>query len=180
MSMISIQQTSKSDLDQILHVEKQAFDLDEIVDLTRDLLVDPTSQPTISLLAFEDDLPVGHILFSKATLEPSIDLSMSILGPLAVIPEKQKQGIGGKLIEQGIELSIEQGFDLVFVLGHPEYYPRFNFKPAIPLGFHPTYEVPKHQSDAWMVRQLSDKRIEGIQGRVICAKTFDDPKHWRE
>ena len=49
---------------------------------------------------------------------------------LAIVPDAQKQGIGGKLIEQGLEFLSKSRVDLVFVLGHPEFYPRYGFKPA--------------------------------------------------
>ena len=119
-------------------------------------------------------------MFSRATLEPNASLSISILGPLAVMPDVQKQGIGGKLIQKGLEILSTSGVDLVFVLGHPTYYPRFGFKPAGELGFEPSYPIPEKNADAWMVQELRPGVIGSFSGRVICADSLDDPKYWRE
>jgi predicted N-acetyltransferase YhbS len=57
-------------------------------------------KPVVSLLAFQDDRAVGHILFTRARLEPDAPLSCAILAPLAVTPGFQEQGIGGRQAEQ--------------------------------------------------------------------------------
>ena len=59
----------------------------------------------------------------------------------------------------------------VIVLGHAEYYPRFGFVPAAPLGIEAPWHVP---AEAWMVRPLSDGALEGIRGSVRYAAAFDD------
>ncbi|GFZ93993.1 GNAT family N-acetyltransferase [Okeania sp. KiyG1] len=141
---------------------------------------DDSAKPVISLLAFQEDRAVGHIMFSRVTLEPNVPLSISILGPLAVMPDVQKQGIGSKLIQKGLEILSTSGVDLVFVLGHPTYYPRFGFKPAGELGFEPTYPILEKNADAWMVQELRPGIIGSFSGRIICADSLDDPRHWQE
>ncbi|MCL5876867.1 MAG: GNAT family N-acetyltransferase [Candidatus Bathyarchaeota archaeon] len=75
--------------------------------MTRDLLVDPSAKPLLSLLAFIDGQPVGHILFSKATIVGAPNIKASFLAPLAVIPKFQKQEVGGSLIKKGLELQTQ-------------------------------------------------------------------------
>jgi putative acetyltransferase len=175
-----IRKTMETDLEDALVVERAAFGSDEEAALVRDLMGDNSAGPTVSLLAFIDGRAVGHILFTRAHLEPVAPLSLYILAPLAVIPEFQNQGIGGALIEKGIQILSEADVDLVFVLGHPAYYPRFGFKPAGVLGFAATYPIPEKNADAWMVQALKSEILEQYSGTVVCADTMHKPKYWRE
>ncbi len=175
-----IRQTEKSDLEDILFVERTAFGSEEEAKLVLDLLEDSSAEPIVSLLAFQADQPIGHILFTNARLEPEQSVAASILAPLAVLPEFQNQGIGGKLIERGIIILERMGINLVFVLGHPPYYPKFGFEPAIPLGLDASYPVPEKNHDAWMVRSLSPESKENCSGKVICADMLMKPEYWRE
>ena len=136
-------------------MERAAFGSGEEADLVRNLLNDPSAVPRLSMLAFHKQRAVGHILFTRAYLVPEIDLSVSILAPLAVIPEYQKQGIGGSLFREGLAILEKEGVDLVFVLGHPSYYPLHGFKPAVSAGFEPPYYIPPEFTDAWMVQALT-------------------------
>ncbi|MCD4804753.1 MAG: N-acetyltransferase [Desulfobacterales bacterium] len=163
-----------------MFVQRAAFGSDEEANLVRDLLGDDSAKPIVSLLAFQGNRAVGHILFTKARLESKALLSISILAPLAVVPDAQKQGIGGELIEYGLQVLLESGVDLVFVLGHPKYYPRYGFKPAGNLGFDAPYPIPDKNADAWMVRVLRPEVIDTFSGKVICADKMNNPKYWRE
>lgn len=96
------------------------------------------------------------------------------------MPDTQKQGIGGKLIERGLQILSESGVDLVFVLEHPECYPRFGFEPAEKLGLDATYTIPKKNADAWMIKALSTDAIETSSGKVICADTMNKREYWCE
>ncbi len=175
-----IREATDSDLEDVLFVECAAFGSDEEANLVQDLLGDASAKPVVSLLAFKENQAVGHILFTRVSLEIESQLSMSILAPLAVVPEAQKQDVGGELIKHGLQVLSKSGIDLVFVLGHPEYYPRHGFKPAGKLGFEAPYPIPDKDSDAWMVQALSPGAIGSIKGKVICADKLNDPKYWRE
>ena len=175
-----IRETLDSDLIDVLSVERAAFGSDEEANLVRDLLGDQSAQPILSLLAFQDDRPVGHILFTKAHLEPKAPLSISLLAPLAVIPEFQRRGIGGKLIEYGLQALSTSGVDLVFVLGHPQYYPRHGFNPAGQQGFDAPFPIPEKDADAWMVKALRPGKIDSFSGTVVCADMLNKPEYWHE
>lgn len=111
----------ESDLESVLMVERAAFGSAEIPDLVRDLLSDPSAKPFLSLLAFQNKQPMGHLLFTRARLESPVTTTIFLLAPLAVIPEAQSQGIGTRLMVHGLEVLSKSGTDLVFVLGHPTY-----------------------------------------------------------
>jgi putative acetyltransferase len=121
-------------------------------------------------------------LFTKISLAGERgNTSAAILAPLAVLPDFQNQGIGGRLIDKGLKLLSESGVELVFVLGHPEYYPKHGFKqPAGALGFEAPYPIPDEHADAWMVQELRPNVIGNVSGKVVCANALQKPEHWRE
>lgn len=179
--MLHIEEASVSHLEDVLKVERAAFGYDKEAELVRALLDDPTALPRLSLLAFEGERAVGHVLFTSARLDEAPgEASVALLAPLAVIPDFQNQGIGGKLIERGVQMLTESGVDLVFVLGHPGYYPRYGFEPAGRLGFAAPYPIPDEHAGAWMVQALRPGVIGSVQGTLVCAEALNKPEHWRE
>jgi putative acetyltransferase len=174
-----IDEASHADLEDVLSVERLAFGEDDVAELVRELVDDPSAQPLLSLLAWDGLCPVGHIMFTPARIEGAArDVAVSILAPLAVVPGAQRGGVGGRLIEEGLRRLAESGAELVFVLGHPEYYPRFGFQPAIPLGLSAPY--PVCPEEAWMVMELRSGVIGSVRGTVLCAHAMSRPEHWRE
>ena len=153
---------------------------DAEAELVRALLADPSAQPTLSLLALRGERALGHILFSRARLEPDRHCSIALLAPLAVVPSAQGRGIGGRLIAAGLASLAASGVELVFVLGHPGYYPRHGFRPAGALGFAAPYPIPPEHGDAWMVLALRPGMIGRCRGKLICARALDRPEYWRE
>jgi len=153
----------------------------EIADLIDDLIEDPSAYPLLSLVATADNNLVGHILFTNTQIKQSQRMvSSAILAPLCVHPKYQLQGIGGKLIEEGLKHLKATGVELVFVLGYPSYYPKYGFSPAGIKGFDAPYPISAENSDAWMVQELHPGVIGHTSGQVICANALNDPKHWRE
>jgi putative acetyltransferase len=175
-----IRETTHLDLNDILFVEREAFQKQTEADLTRELLVDPTAKSLLSLLAYVENQPAGHILFTKATFSTVPNVNVSLLAPLAVVPKFQRQGIGGALIKKGLEFLSKQGVDLVFVAGHPTYYPRYGFTPAGNLGFEAPYPIPEKDADAWMVQALRPNIIGLVTGKVCCNDALNKPEYWRE
>jgi len=152
-----------------------------IVDLITDLLADPSAQPLLALVATTNDNVVGQILFTNARIKHSQRTVPSvILAPLSVYPEYQNQGIGGRLIKEGLKQLKAAGVELVFVLGHPGYYLRYGFSAAGIKGLEAPYPIPPAISGAWMVQELHPGVIEHVSGKVLCADALNDPKHWRE
>ncbi len=181
--LLIIREAVKADLKELLNVEEQAFGQDEgpeIVKLINGLLSDPTARPLLSLIALRDKKIIGHVLFTSALLASDSELNIQLLAPLAVIPEEQNRGTGGRLIEKGLQMLTQKGVKLVFVLGHPSYYPRFGFKEAGILGFEAPYPIPDEVAAAWMVRELSPGLVGKLTGKVLCADAMNRPEYWRE
>jgi putative acetyltransferase len=176
-----IRETGDADLNEILLVEGAAFDSGKEVELTRDLLADPTAKPFLSLMAFIDDQPAGHILFTAARLVNSPrEVAVSFLAPLAVVPKFQRRGVGGSLIKNGLERLVRSGMDLVFVVGHPGYYPRYGFTQAGKLGFESPFPMSVEHADAWMVYALRPDLLGSVTGKVVCCDTLNKPELWQQ
>jgi putative acetyltransferase len=115
---------------------------------------------------------VGHILFSRMWIESSGEssgrsIAAAALAPMAVLPEHQRQGIGGRLIRQGLDLLCRQGERIVIVVGHPDYYPRFGFSSAKASSLESPF--PPH---AFMAMELSPGALDGIRGKVRYPAAF--------
>lgn len=165
----------------LLHAAFGAEQGPEIAALVSELLDDPTARPLLSLAAIQDDRLVGYILFTHTRIAGAErDAAASILAPMAVHPDDQSRGIGGRLIEAGLQQLKADGLELVFVLGHPGYYPRYGFDPAGERGFEAPHPIPREHATAWMVQELQPGVIGTVSGRVVCADTLNDPKHWHE
>jgi putative acetyltransferase len=177
---VYIRETNDADLNDILFVEREAFNSNKEADLTRALLADPSAKPLLSLMAYVEDQPAGHILFTNAHLSINPKVAVSFLAPLAVITEFQQQGIGGALIRKGLALLSRANVDLVFVVGHPDYYPQHGFTPASNLGFETPHPMLEEHADAWMVKALRSDVIGSVSGKVICCDTLNKLELWRE
>ena len=181
---MKIRKSSALDGTEIEKIHIKAFGKEkgsEIADLVNGLFNDKTATPLLSLVAVEGGQLIGHILFTKATLTQTTDpVPAQILAPLAVFPGTQRKGVGGQLIEEGLIRLKETGVQLVFVLGHPEYYPRYGFIPAGDIGFEAPYPIPEEHAGAWMVQELSAGVIGRVIGKVRCSDVLDQPEHWRE
>lgn len=84
------------------------------------------------------------------------------------------------LIKAGIEKLQEKGSNLVFLLGHKEYYPKYGFIPdANHLGYPAPYPILEEYSDYWMVQPISPKGFEIGKGKIKCSEELNKPEHWR-
>jgi len=154
---------------------------EEIVQLLIQLQQDETAHPLLSLVATENDQILGHILFTVAQIVPmTASIRAMLLAPLAVHPAWQNRGIGGMLIKTGLTLLSQQGVDVVFVLGHPNYYQKHGFMPAEENGFTAPHPILPENAGAWMVQPLRTGLIGQVRGEVQCAEAISDPKYWQE
>jgi predicted N-acetyltransferase YhbS len=152
-----------------------------IADLVDALNVDPSARPLLSLVAEQDRKIAGHILFSAAKIEGTAPTDQAaILAPLGVDSAFQRRGVGGLLIQDGLRRLNDSGTGLVFVLGHPDYYPRHGFAPAGAQGLEAPYRILPKNAGAWMVQALRPGIIGRVAGVVRCAKALDQEVYWVE
>lgn len=128
-----------------------------------------TAQPFISLVAIEENELLGHIVFSPVTLFDDPSVKLMGLAPMAVTPTHQCQGIGSALVEAGLQRCRLNGSLAVVVLGHPEYYPRFGFEPAVDRGLCSEYDVP---ADTFLILELEPGGLKGNTGMVQYHPVF--------
>lgn len=181
---MEIRKSTESDKTEIGNVHIKAFGEKKgpvIADLVKGLMNDNTAIPLLSLVAVEDNKIIGHILFTKAKVtETTESVSVQILAPLAILPDAQRKGIGSQLIKEGLCQLKKSGVELVFVLGHPDYYPRSGFIPAGALGYEAPYPIPAEYAGAWMVQELGSGVIGRVTGKIQCSEVLHQPEHWRE
>lgn len=164
---LTIRPETDADREAIWNVHRAAFDGDaeaNLVDALRS-----GGYVEVSLAAEIDGKIVGHILFSRiAIVSENGSVDALSLAPMAVTPGRQRQGIGGRLVEAGLEACRERGHEIVLVLGHPEFYPRFGFSAELarPLS------SPFGGGEAWMALELSLGALTGVQGRVEFSPPF--------
>lgn len=156
-------------------VVRTAFGGDEEYELIEALRDDPAWVDALSLGAFVDGELAGHVLLTRAAVA---EVAAALLAPLAVAPESQGCGVGGVLVRAGLAAARDEGFEIALVLGHPSYYPRFGFEPALPHGIEPPY--PIDPPEAWMVTELAPGALARARGPVAVAAAFDSPELWRE
>jgi putative acetyltransferase len=121
-----------------------------------------------SLVAELEARVIGHILFTRMSIEtPAGSIPAVALAPLAVLPEYQRQGIGGRLIQHGLERLRQQGERIVIVLGHPDYYPRFGF-----FCEKARFLESPFPPEAFMAMELIPGALAGIRGTVRYPAAF--------
>ena len=133
-----------------------------------------TCPEAISLVAVEDDAVVGHILFTPVTIERADGPSRVGMGlaPMAVASAKQRQGIGSRLVKQGLAELRARACPFVVVVGHPEYYPRFGFERASSRGIESQW--PGIPDDAFMILVLDDVTMRDVRGVARYRSEFSD------
>ena len=127
----------------------------------------------VSLVADDDEGVTGHILFTPVVIDSNGRRVIGMgLAPMAVLPDRQRQGIGSQLVTRGLDLLRERGCPFVVVVGHPEYYPRFGFERASLHGLSSQWEgIP---DDAFMVLILDPQAMAGVTGIAFYREEFNE------
>lgn len=105
---MNVRKSNPKEVDEILQIHRLAFKEDDEAILVEKLLSDPSAQPILSLIAEIEGEPAGHILFTTVKITGREDVKVSILAPLAVIPQHQGKGVGGELVKEGLSSSKNQ------------------------------------------------------------------------
>jgi len=158
------------DIEPIRRVLLDAFETDVEADLVDRLRT--SGALTVSLVAVDGKEVVGHIAFSPVIIESDEGADDGLgLGPMAVVPERQREGIGSRLVEAGLEAVKDVGYDIVVVLGYPAFYTRFGFVPSVEHGIRCEYDAPE---GAFMVAELRPGALYGVSGMAKYRPEFDE------
>ncbi|MFI1461314.1 bifunctional class I SAM-dependent methyltransferase/N-acetyltransferase [Nocardia carnea] len=145
---------TRSDIPAVRAVELAAFPTAEEADIVDALRADPEAwiDGLSMLTTTATGEVVGHALLTRCRVGEEAALA---LAPCAVRPEYQRTGAGSAAIHAALDSAAAMGENLVVVLGHPEYYPRFGFTPASRFGIHAPFDAP---DEAMMALALDTTR----------------------
>ena len=166
-SNIKIRPEKAEDIPDIRKVEEAAFGRAteaDLVDLCR-----TRGKASLSLVAVEADRILGHILFTPVTLDPPHPGWKGLgIGPVAVLPEFQRTGIGSRLMTIGLEICRQHGFDFIVLLGNPAFYCHFGFIPGREFGLSSDYG----DGDEFQARELAPGVLRGAKAMVNYVPEF--------
>ena len=163
---VQVRVEQPQDLEGIREVNRLAFrqeDEARLVDALR-----AGGYVKLSLVAVEGERVVRHILFSDLPILTSQGtLSSLALAPMAVLPARQRQGIGSRLVREGLRACTEAGHRIVVVLGHPDYYPRFGFSARLAERLQAPFS-----GAAFMALELVPGELANVTGEVRYPPPF--------
>lgn len=168
--MLTIRPEIPEDRPLIHYVNQEAFGRNQEADLVDKLR--KRGVLTVSLIAVQETAIVGHIAFSPVEIaSEKSSFGALTLAPMAVLPSHQNEGIGSQLVIAGLQECLRLGHEIIVVVGHPNYYPRFGFVPANSKGIECEFEVP---DEAWMIKELKEGALAGRQGKVKFQPEFKE------
>lgn len=168
--MTTVRPEKPEDAPGVRHINRVAFDQPAEADLVDRLR--STCAESLSLVA-EDDTLVGHILFTPVVVQGARRRVVGMgLAPMAVLPDRQRQGIGSQLVTGGLEILRGRGCPFLVVVGHPEYYPRFGFEPASRHGLASQWDGIR--DEAFMVLILDAPAMAGLSGVARYRDEFNE------
>lgn len=159
-----------ADLDTITEIYRLAYGREDEGNFINAIRKTKSYEKGFSLIAEKDGAALGHVMFSKGFItHRGRRFKCLVLGPVAVMPEHRRKGIGTALINEGLERAREVGFGAVVVVGDPVYFSRFGFVPAITKKLRTSLKVP---DENFMVREVSRNALRGIIGTVMFPREF--------
>jgi putative acetyltransferase len=153
-----------ADVDAIRSVHEAAFRRMEEARIVDEVRATPAFVPELSLVAEEEGV-VGHVLLSRMRLA---EREVLLLGPIGVVPERQRHGIGSALVLEGLRRAEAAGEPLVLLEGDPGYYSRFGFRRAGELGIEAPEGAPPQYFQA---RPLAAYTPE-VCGQAVYPPSF--------
>lgn len=126
----------------------------------------------LEVVAVETGTIIGHGLLSEVNL---IDDEQKFIGlvlaPLAIKTSHQGLGTGTKLMKELEQRAQALDYPFISILGHPDYYPKFGYLPASQFNVKAPFDVP---DEAFMLKELHEKALEGKQGTITYSEAFDE------
>jgi putative acetyltransferase len=125
-----IRKESDADVTAITDVTVAAFKSLEVSGHSEQFIIEAlraANALTLSLVAELDGRVIGHIAFSPVTISDGTQ-NWYGLGPVSVLPELQRQGVGKALIEEGLSRLKDMNAQGCCLVGHPDYYRKFGFE----------------------------------------------------
>ena len=131
--------------------------------------------PEMDLVSVEDSRVIGNIMFTRSRVVGSLSENFETVtfGPVSVLPECQKRGVGRALIERGLALAREAGHCAVIIYGNPDYYRKYGFRAGREYGIR---TADGKYAAALLVLPLFPGALDGVSGRFLESEAFEtDP-----
>ena len=142
---------------------------DEVASFVERIRASEQFIPELALVAEDSSGVIAHVMLSWVGVEGGSRTRILNLTPMSVRPDRQRIGVGARLIRDALGRAEEAGEPAVMVQGHPSYYPRFGFERASALGFIAPYPM---LDDAFMVKRLPGYSPD-LAGRIVYPAAFD-------
>jgi len=169
---ISVRMEEESDLSEVERLLNKSFGQETEGILVNRLRRNPDFLPGLSLVAVYNNTIAGYILFFPIIIESGqYSYKSLVLAPMAVLPDYQRRGIGRQLIQENLIIAKDKGFNSVIVVGHPEYYPKFGFRPASLWKIRPPFDLP---DNVFMALELEEGALKNVTGIVQYPVEFND------
>lgn len=165
---IAVCESAPNDVALIESFYPDAFPDEDLLPVVRELLKE--TPIVLSLVGIVDEALVGHVIFTTCNVTGATG-KVALLGPLAVAPAWQRQGIGSAIVREGLRRLQNAGTNQVFVLGDPNYYGRFGFQPDAAVA--PPYPLPEEWRGAWQSLTLGGDQPP-LHGTLAV------PQPWRQ
>jgi putative acetyltransferase len=169
---IVIRPESDADQPAIAEVVRAAFvrHPDEVASFVERLRASEQFVPKLALVAEDSSGVIAHVMLSWVGVEGGSRTRIFNLTPMSVRPDRQRIGVGARLIRDALGRAEEAAEPAVMVEGIPAYYPRFGFERASALGFIAAH--PKIPEDAFMVKRLPGYSPD-LAGRIVYPAAFE-------
>jgi putative acetyltransferase len=167
VTAVLVRRERSGDEDAVDAVHRAAFPGPVEADLVRALRADSGWLPELSLVAEAGGELVGHVICTRAHIDGAPALG---LGPLGVLPARQRAGVGAALMHAVLGAADALDEPIVVLLGHMEYYPRFGFVSAASLGIRPPVAT---WADRFQARLLTAYSPD-LRGEFAYAAPFRD------
>ncbi|MEM7684243.1 MAG: N-acetyltransferase [Pseudomonadota bacterium] len=169
---VTIRESRPNETGEVLALYPQAFPDEELRPVVSALIEGDAD--VLSLVACDCATLVAHVLFTLCEV-PDNPRKDALLAPLGVIPAFQKQGVGTAIVRAALDRLKTSGIGRVFVLGDPNYYGRFGFRPE--RRVLAPYDIPAEWADAWQSLKLS-ATMPPSAGRLALPDPWMDPALW--
>ena len=164
--MEHIRREQPTDAPSVRKVLEAAFPTPAEADLAERLRA--SGKAVIALVAEDEGSIVGYVVFSPLTIEPLAGTVGLGLGPVAVLPDHEKHGVGRRLVQNGLAECRKWGAGFVSVLGEPDYYGRFGFENASEHGLRNEFAADEY----FMVYELKNHGLPPRHSMIRYAPEF--------
>jgi len=171
---INIRQSTVEDWPALQELYAAAFPHEDLLPLVEALLYNELI--ALSLVGIVRSTVACHVVFTHCSI-PRVNIDVRLLGPLAVTPTLQRQGIGSAVVKNGLKTLQNQGVARVYVLGDPAYYRRFSFLPET--DTKPPYPLPAEWTGAWQSISLDNTKEAHICSVLTVPEPWRRPSLWR-